>query len=83
MKLEHGGQKLSAAINLVSLETLNRAEITKFVQKKSSSIPGGIVPRILCSRMDADFSEAVGGEEDPEAKFFPFLNISSLPLLLR
>lgn len=72
MKLEHGGQKLSAAINLVSLETLNRAEITKFVQKKSSSIPGGIVPRILCSRMDADFSEAVGGGGSRSEVFFLF-----------
>lgn len=72
MKLEHGGQKLSATINLVSLETLNRAEITKFVQKKSSSIPGGIVPRILCSRMDADFSEAVGGRRIQKRSFFLF-----------
>lgn len=56
MKLERGGQKLSAAINLVPLETLNRAEITKFVQKKSSSIP--VPPREFGSRMDADFPEA-------------------------
>lgn len=67
MKLERGGQKLSAAINLVPLETLNRAEITKFVQKKSSSIP--VPPREFGSRMDADFPEAW---EDPETKFFLF-----------